>query len=81
MTHDTSQLLAQALQLPEQERADLAAELLDSLDPATDDDVEKAWAAEIKRRLDEIDNGQATTISWQEARKIIQDLSDDGSAN
>jgi len=46
-------LLLKALALPRRERADLAAELLDSLDDELVDDpqeLEKAWADEIERR-------------------------------
>jgi len=50
MTSRTQQLLREALPLPAEERADVAAELLVSLDEAESDmqDVETAWAAEIE---------------------------------
>jgi putative addiction module component (TIGR02574 family) len=79
MTHDAAQLLEQALRLPEGERADLAARLLDSLDAATDSDVEAAWSTEIQNRLEELDTGKVQPIPWAEARKLIQDTSDDAS--
>ena len=46
MTSRTQQLLREALTLPAEERADVAAELLASLDEAESDmqDVETAWA-------------------------------------
>jgi putative addiction module component (TIGR02574 family) len=43
-------LLQDALDLPVQDRADLIAELLSSLEGEPDEDVEAAWAAEIERR-------------------------------
>ena len=43
-------LLNEALGLPTEERAELAAELIASLDGPADADVEAAWAAEIERR-------------------------------
>jgi hypothetical protein len=43
-------LLEDALKLALSERAELAAELLASLDGAPDADAEAAWAAEIERR-------------------------------
>jgi len=43
-------LLDDALHLPEDERADLAYEIIASLDGESDADVEKAWAEEIERR-------------------------------
>jgi hypothetical protein len=43
-------LLEDALKLSLSERAELAAELLASLDGARDEDAAAAWAAEIDRR-------------------------------
>jgi len=49
MTDATNRVLRQALELEPDERAILAAELLTSLEES-DDDVQRAWAAEIDRR-------------------------------
>jgi hypothetical protein len=49
MTDATNRLLQQALELEPDERALVAAELLASLEES-DDDVQRAWAAEIDRR-------------------------------
>lgn len=49
MTRASRELLKEALGLPPQERAEMAAELLESLD-AAEEDVEAAWAAEIQKR-------------------------------
>ncbi len=51
--------------LPEQERAELAQFLINSLDGVgasedADADVEAAWDAELARRADEIQQGTAT---------------------
>ena len=53
-------LLAQALKLAPEDREMVAAELMGSLekDPGYDD----AWAAEIKRRIDEADSGRMQSI-------------------
>lgn len=49
---ETSTVLSLALQLPHAERADVAYELLLSLeDAAFDTNVDAAWRAEIERRL------------------------------
>jgi len=53
LTTREARLLQEALKLPPRERADLAAELLASLDEELVDDpqeLEKAWANEIERR-------------------------------
>lgn len=66
-----NKLLQDALALSVQDRADLAAALLASLDEPADADVEAAWAEEIKRRIEEIDSGAVTPVPWPEARAII----------
>lgn len=43
-----------AIQLPENERLLVVEQLLASLEPAPDEDVDAAWAAEIERRSREI---------------------------
>jgi putative addiction module component (TIGR02574 family) len=68
---DSSRLLAEALRLPDDERAALASELIQSLDREVDADAEAAWSAEIRARLDEVDAGTATIVSWSEARQRI----------
>jgi hypothetical protein len=51
MTKATQAVLADALRLEPKARAELAAELLASLDGPTDPDVEAAWATEIEKRV------------------------------
>lgn len=51
VTGDTHDTRGAALALPLEERAELAADLLASLDGEPDEDVEAAWAAEIERRI------------------------------
>jgi hypothetical protein len=36
-----------------------------------DQDIERLWAEEIKRRLKEFDEGRVKPISWSEARASI----------
>ena len=62
------QLRSAALSLPDSDRATLAAELIDSLDPGFDVDHEAAWSEEIARRIAALDSGQAMTIPWDEVR-------------
>lgn len=57
MTEQAQAVLASALRLSIEERAELAAELLASLDGEPDADVEAAWAAEIDRRVRRLDQG------------------------
>jgi len=68
---DSSRLFAEALRLTDEERAALAGEFIQSLDHEVDANAEAAWSAEIRARLDKVDAGTATTVSWAEARRRI----------
>jgi putative addiction module component (TIGR02574 family) len=59
-------LLNAALSLPESDRADIAASLLRSLDPPDDPEADAAWATEIERRINSIDNGEAKLVPWDD---------------
>jgi len=65
-------ILDTALALPPDERAWLASELIASLDEGEDIDVEAAWAAEIERRIADVESGKAKTVNWEEARTRIK---------
>jgi len=52
--------------LPEKERAKLAAWLLDSLPPSSEDDAGTASLEEAVRRREELDSGRAHPISETE---------------
>jgi putative addiction module component (TIGR02574 family) len=71
MTSRAQDLLREALTLPVNERADVAAELLASLDDARAEDpaeVEAAWAAEIERRAGRVIAGDSQGIPWEDVR-------------
>lgn len=76
MTSSAIKLLEDALGLPENDRADLAARLIDSLDLHGDDDAPSAWDAEIARRIADVDGGLVKLIPWPEARRMILGMSD-----
>lgn len=73
---DAKKLLSDALRLPERERAEMAAQLLASLDeseePADEEEVDEAWAQEIERRCAALDSGEAVTSDWSEFRARIE---------
>ena len=74
MAPSTQQLLKEALQLPDQQRAELVVELLDSL-PSAELGQERSdtqWRAEIERRARAAQAGTAG-VSWEEARKQVLD--------
>ncbi|MCD4726550.1 MAG: addiction module protein [Pirellulales bacterium] len=65
------ELLNTALSLPEGDRADLAASLIESLERPFDSDAQNAWAEEVRRRLAELDSGLVKPVPWEEARQAI----------
>jgi len=71
MTKALQEVLPTVLALTTAERAELAAELLASLDNEPEADVESAWAAEIERRAQRVRSGQAAGRPWIE---VFSDL-------
>ena len=62
-----------ALGLPESERAQLAHDLVASLDGAADADALDRWDAELLRRLAEVNSGTATLLTREEFRGRMQE--------
>jgi putative addiction module component (TIGR02574 family) len=71
MSKTVEAVLADALRLEPDSRADVAAELLASLDGPTDPDAEKAWDAEIARRIAAIESGTIRLEPWTEVKRRI----------
>jgi putative addiction module component (TIGR02574 family) len=75
MAKDLAQVEREALQLPEEDRARLAENLLHSLSPGEDVDAEHEWLAEAERRYRAYREGKMTarTVSdvLREARKKL----------
>lgn len=71
-TETLNKLRSAALTLPEAERAELAHELVKSLDAPADADTIDAWDREIVRRLAEIDAGSAKLIDRDEFRRRMK---------
>ena len=72
MTDTAESVLAQALRLDPDDRAQLAAELIASLDGPADADVEAAWAAEIDRRVAAVEAGAMSLSPWPEIKQRIE---------
>jgi len=72
MGEAAKRLLKEALELPEAERAELAAELMASFDGEPDPDVEAAWAVEIERRAARVLSGESEGVPWDEVRARIE---------
>jgi putative addiction module component (TIGR02574 family) len=71
MTQQARDLLQKALSLSEEERADLACSLMESLDTVVDKEAESVWNEEIGRRITELDSGKAKTVPWEEVRRRV----------
>ncbi len=71
LSNTGEQLLKQALQLPEQERVELAATIMETVDGQVDVAVDEAWQHEIRKRRGEVVSGQVTTVSWSEVRRDL----------
>lgn len=72
MTQRAKVVLNDALALPLNERADVAAELLASLDnsaPESPQEVEAAWALEIERRARRVLSGESGGEPWDAVRE------------
>ena len=73
MSIRAQELIREALTLSPNERADVAAELLASLDEPADDvaEVEKAWAVEIERRARRVLSGESAGEPWETVRDRV----------
>ncbi|MCZ7663800.1 MAG: addiction module protein [Thermoleophilia bacterium] len=60
------ELKAEALRLKPEERAELASELLFSLDNLSESEIEKLWLEEAVRREAELDSGTARAVPADE---------------
>jgi hypothetical protein len=65
------ELIAEAKQLPEDQRLTLAHRLLVSNEPSVSEDVERAWDLTIRERIARYDAGQVQT---RPAREVFAEL-------
>lgn len=72
MSEQAKRLLDEALQLPLDERASMAARLLASMDGPADEGVETAWSTELEKRARRALAGETTGIDWEKAREQIR---------
>jgi putative addiction module component (TIGR02574 family) len=72
MAKTANDLLADALRLEPDARAELAAEILASLDGPADPDAEAAWDAEIDRRIAAIEAGAIRLEPWPDVKRRIE---------
>ena len=73
MSRTFTDVWKEASELSEADRAALAGLLIESLEGDPDPDVEAAWAAEIEKRVAELDSGTVKSIPWEEVRQRLLD--------
>lgn len=66
------QLAEQAMSLPTESRAQLADLLVESLDAEELGRIDQMWAAEAKRRRDEVRAGRVKTIPGEKALRKVR---------
>jgi len=71
MSRASRELLDEALDLPLDERAKIAAELLESLQEA-ETDVQARWADEIQRRVAAARAGELESTDWREVLRNVE---------
>lgn len=69
----TSELIAEAVALPVEERARIAETLLSSLNPP-ESAVDAAWASEALRRLDDLREGRVAAIPGEAVFERIRQI-------
>jgi len=72
MATTVERLVEQAMKLPTESRARLADLLVESLDADELGRIDRLWAAEAKRRRDEVRAGRVKTIPGDEARRKVR---------
>ena len=72
MTSAAKAVLADALRLGPNERAELAVEVLASLDGPADTNAESAWEQEVRRRIEAIDAGTIELEPWEDVKHRIE---------
>jgi len=74
-------LLEQALQLPEEERSEFAAQLLHSLEPKHDEaptaqEWDAAWSAELDHRIREVREGTVELVDGDAVLAELREIAD-----
>jgi putative addiction module component (TIGR02574 family) len=77
MSAELQRILAAALKLTDNERAELLTLLVESIgDEAMDEDVLQAWLVEAKQRLEDIRSGRTSTVPaaevFRKGRSLIE---------
>lgn len=76
MSISKGELLQQALGLEPDQRAELAEELLESIRRSDfeSEELQRAWSDEVERRLEEIRDGRAEVIPWEQVQAELSNV-------
>ena len=66
MTTATAKLADQILSLPCEDRIYLVDRLLESLNAPSREEIDRVWAEEVERRIDELDSGKVRAIPGEQ---------------
>jgi hypothetical protein len=70
MRRKPSEMLKEALALPQDVRASIADSLLESLDQEVEAGASEEWERETQRRIAAVESGAVKTILWSDARTL-----------
>jgi putative addiction module component (TIGR02574 family) len=71
-TESLQRLRSEILALAEADRAELAHDLIQSLDAPRDNAAESAWDREVMHRISEIDTGQAELLDREAFQRRLR---------
>lgn len=66
MSKSLEEIAAEALELPVTARAELASQLLDSLEDLSEEETDRLWAVEAERRFAEYKAGRMDAVPAEE---------------
>lgn len=72
MAKQLDDVASEALKMPRESRAKLAEALAESLGGDSPGDIDQAWSAEIRRRLDDLRSGRTKPVPWSQVRRRIR---------
>ena len=76
MSITVEELLERAMELPTEDRLQLAEALLTSVEPTSSLPFDAEWITEAKRRAARVDSGEGKTDSWAEVKQRARTIDD-----
>ena len=71
MSERTESVINHALSLSPVERAELIERLYESMRSEREREIEQAWAQESERRIDELQSGKESTVSYEQMKREL----------